>query len=149
MHKNFFQTSDFILYINIIISISLEYFYPTHLWITNNIFFGIIIIIFGWIIIYKSKVEFKKYEQKSGPNNNIDTIINTGIYKYSRNPIYLAVLIINIGLSLILNSVWILIDTIIIAKCLDYFLIRKEEKFLLEKFKEKYIEYRNKTRKWI
>jgi protein-S-isoprenylcysteine O-methyltransferase Ste14 len=149
MHKKFYQTSDFILYINLILSIILEYFYPTKLWIHYNIFFGIMILIVGWLIVYKSKIEFKKYKQKSGLNNDIKEIINTGIYKYSRNPIYLAILIINIGLSLIINSTWMLIDTLIIAWMLNHLLIKKEEVFLENEFKDKYTEYKNKVRKWI
>jgi protein-S-isoprenylcysteine O-methyltransferase Ste14 len=149
MHKKFYQTSDFILYINLILSITLEYFYPTKLWIHYNIFFGIMILIVGWLIVYKSKIEFKKYKQKSGLNNDIKEIINTGIYKYSRNPIYLAILIINIGLSLIINSTWMLIDTLIIAWMLNHLLIKKEEVFLENEFKDKYTEYKNKVRKWI
>lgn len=149
MHKNFFQTSDFILYTNLILSLVLEYFYPTKLWINHNIFFGIIILIIGWLIIYKSKIEFRKYQQKSGPNNDIKEIINTGIYKHSRNPIYLAIIILNVGLSLIFNSLWILIDSLVIAILLDHFLIKKEEKFLENKFGYLYKEYKNKVRKWI
>lgn len=149
MHKNFFQTSDFILYINLALSFTLEYFYPTRLPINHNIFFGLIILLIAWYTIYKSKKEFKKYKQKSGPNNDIREIINTGIYRYSRNPIYLAVLIINTALSLMINSFWILIDTFIIAWMLNHFLIKKEERFLLEKFDNKYIEYKKKARKFI
>ena len=107
------------------------------------------ILIVGWLIVYKSKIEFKKYKQKSGLNNDIKEIINTGIYKYSRNPIYLAILIINIGLSLIINSTWMLIDTLIIAWMLNHLLIKKEEGFLENEFKDKYTEYKNKVRKWI
>ncbi len=149
MHKNFFQTSDFILYSNLILSLALEYFYPTHLWINYNIFFGIIILLTAWVIIYKSKKEFKKYKQKSGPNNDIKEIINTGIYKYSRNPIYLAIIILNVGLSLIFNSVWILIDTLFIAILLNHFLIKKEEKFLENEFGTLYKEYKKKVKRWI
>lgn len=149
MHKKFYQTSDFILYINLILSITLEYFYPTKLWIDYNIFFGIIILIAGWLIVYKSKIEFKKYKQKSGLNNNIKEMINTGIYRHSRNPIYPAILIINIGLSFMINSIWALIDTFVIAWMLNHFLIKKEEVFLGNEFKDKYIEYKNKVRKWI
>lgn len=149
MHKNFFQTSDFILYTNLILSLVLEYSYPTKLWVTYNIFFGIIILIVRWLIIYKSKIEFKNHKQKSGPNNNIKEIIDTGIYKHSRNPIYLAIIILNVGLSLIFNSLWILIDTLIIAILLNHFLIKKEEIFLENEFGTLYIEYKKKVRRWI
>lgn len=149
MHKNFFQTSDFILYSNLTLSLVLEYFYPTHIWINYNVFFGIVIVFISWYIIYKSKVEFMKYKQKSGPGNDIKEIINSGIYKYSRNHIYLAIIILNIGLSLIFNSLWILVDTLIIAILLNHFLIKKEEVFLENEFGDLYLEYKNKVKKWI
>ena len=51
--------------------------------------------------------------------------------------------------SLIINSTWMLIDTFVIALMLNHFLIKKEEVFLTNEFKDKYIEYKNKVRKWI
>lgn len=149
MHKNFFQTSDFILYLNLDIAFVLEYFYPTNFPFRFNIIIGILFLLLAWTIIISSKKEFKKYKQKAGPNNSITNIIDTGIYNYSRNPIYLAVILINIGIALLCNSLWILIDTFIIGICLDYFLIQKEEKFLQNKFGNTFIEYKNKVRKWI
>ena len=149
MHKNFIQTSDFILYINLLIATILEYFYPTNISIKYKLIFGIIILITSWTIIILSKKEFNKYKQKSGPGNNIEKIIDTGIYKYSRNPIYLAVILINISIGFIFNSIWILLDTILIGICLNYFLIQKEEKFLQSKFGNLFTKYKNKVRKWI
>lgn len=149
MHKNFFQTSDFFLYINIIIFTLLEILIPTKIPIYFNVFFGFIILIMAWFMLYLSKREFVKYAQKSGPGNDIKELINTGIYGYSRHPIYLAVLIINIGLSFILNSLWLLFGTIFLAFMLNKFLINKEELFLLGKFGYKYSDYKRKVRKFI
>jgi protein-S-isoprenylcysteine O-methyltransferase Ste14 len=117
------QTSDFILYINLILSLTLEYFYPTNIPIGYRLVFGIVILIISWFVIILSKIEFKKYQQKSGPSNDITNIINTRIYRYSRNQIYLATILINISIGFIFNSIWILVDTIIIGICLNYFLI--------------------------
>ncbi len=149
MHKNFFQTSDFILYSNLVVASILEYFYSTDLHFRFNFILGILILSLSWSIIFSSKIEFKKYKIKAGPNNIVTDIIDTGIYKYSRNPIYLAVILINVGIALLFNSLWIFIDTIFIGICLDYFLIRKEEKFLQSKFGNIFTEYKNKVRKWI
>jgi protein-S-isoprenylcysteine O-methyltransferase Ste14 len=154
-HKSFIKTSDFALATSLLMAILLEYLYRTKITEILNtesdyIFItGVLLIIFAWIIIIKTKQIFRKNLQKTGPGQDISKLITNGIFKYSRNPIYLGVVIINMSLSLIFNSVWLLILTLYVFLYIEYLLIKPEEIFLKENFEVEYKEYCKKTRRWI
>jgi protein-S-isoprenylcysteine O-methyltransferase Ste14 len=111
-------------------------------------YIGIIFCYIGLIIFLLALVSFGKSWRIGIDENNSNDLITTGIFKYSRNPIFLFMDIYFIGIMLIYpNIVFIImaIGTVIGI----HFQILREEKFLLNKFGEKYIEYKNKTRRYI
>jgi protein-S-isoprenylcysteine O-methyltransferase Ste14 len=80
--------------------------------------------------------------------NNSNELITNGMFKYSRNPIFLFMDMYFVGIMLIYpNVVFILLAIGVIAGV--HLQILREEEFLLKKFGEKYIEYKNKTRRYI
>ncbi len=76
-------------------------------------------------------------------------IITQGVYRYSRNPIYLSFSVFFTGLALIFNNVWILISIVPSLCCIHFFIIKKEEGYLEEKFGQEYLDYKNKVRRWL
>ncbi len=150
-HKNIFQTSDFIVYSSILVSLILEWFIPTNLNIpkTISIGIGILLIIISWTIIFTTKYQFKKSNQKTGPNNETMVIIETGLFKYSRNPLYFGMLFLSPALGFIFNSVWLLFALLPIVFLIHHFLIIPEEKYLSKKFGTAYIEYSKRVRRWM
>ncbi len=150
-HKNIFQTSDFITYSTITIALILEWFLPTTLKIntTLSITIGILLIIIAWTIIFTAKYQFKKHDQKSGPNNETTLLIQSGLFAHTRNPIYVGVLLISPALGLIIGSIWLLLATIPIFFLIQHFLIIPEENYLKTKFGDTYIEYCKKVRRWV
>ncbi|MEY4440387.1 MAG: hypothetical protein RLY49_13 [Candidatus Parcubacteria bacterium] len=150
-HKNIFQTSDFIVYTIIILTLVLEWFLPTNLNISKSlsISIGIFILIFSWTIIFTSKYQFKKHNQKSGPNNETTTIIKSGLFSYTRNPIYLGVIFLAPALGFIINSIWLVFVIIPISVLIHFLLIIPEERYLRNRFEKEYEDYCNNTRRWI
>lgn len=150
-HKNFFQTSDFITYTIIIVALILEWFFPTDLNISKNIAIsiGIFVMILSWLIIFTSKHQFKKNNQKSGPNNETITIIKTGLFSYTRNPIYLGVIFIAPALGFIFDSIWLILAIIPVSTLIHFLLIIPEEKYLKNKFGTEYDDYYRKVRRWF
>ena len=75
--------------------------------ISNDIIFGSFMIIIGLIIILSAIILFKKYQTTITPLNpsNATKLITDGIYKFSRNPMYLGLLLVLIGISIILNPI--------------------------------------------
>ncbi|MFQ5994407.1 MAG: methyltransferase family protein [Acidiferrobacterales bacterium] len=78
-----------------------------------------------------------------------DTIVVRGPYRFSRNPIYLSMLLLQIGVGLWANSLWFLILAAISATLLSWGVISREERYLEHKFGTEYSSYMSRVRRWI
>ena len=77
------------------------------------------------------------------------SLVTTGPWKYSRNPLYLALIIMGVGFSLLLSSYTDLAITVVGAVLLHLEVTLHEEKVLDRKFGHTYQAYKSKVRKWI
>ena len=77
------------------------------------------------------------------------TLVTTGPYGYSRNPIYLGVILILLGFAIIVVSVTILVCTITLFLFVWRFFVRWEETTLEEEFGEEYLLYKKQVRRWL
>ena len=113
--------------------------------------FGSIIIIFGMFIILSAVILFKKYKTTITPLNpsNASKLIVIGVYKFSRNPMYLGLLLVLSGISTILNPIGGLLFVPIFILYLTYFQIIPEENAMLDLFKDEFLEYKENVRRWI
>ena len=113
--------------------------------------FGSIIIIFGIIIILSAIILFKKYQTTITPLNpsNATKLITDGIYKFSRNPMYLGLLLVLIGISIILNPIGGLFLIPLFILYLNIFQIIPEENAMINLFKDEFLEYKENVRRWI
>lgn len=150
-HKNILQTSDFIIYTVTIFALILEWLLPSSLNIERviSVGIGVFMIILSWVIIFTAKYQFKKYNQKSGPNNETTEIIKDGLFAHTRNPIYLGVIFLAPALGLIVNSIWLIFSIVPVCILIHFFLIIPEERYLKNKFKDDYVRYCTQVRRWI
>ena len=111
-------------------------------------YIGIILCYIGLVIFLSALISFGKAWRIGIDENNSNELITNGMFKYSRNPIFLFMDIYFVGIMLIYpNIVFILLAIGTIVGI--HLQILREEEFLLKKFGEKYIEYKNKTRRYI
>ncbi len=87
--------------------------------------------------------------QSENPWKPTPSIIESGPYRYTRNPMYLQLVILCIGFALLLRNPWILLLTPIAAWVLQRFAIVPEEEYLERKFGEAYLAYKRRVRRWI
>ena len=79
--------------------------------------------------------------QDENPWKPTPSLIESGPYRFTRNPMYLQLVIICIGFAFILENVWILLLTPLAALALQELAIRPEEAYLEQKFGETYLAY--------
>ena len=119
--------------------------------IRNEIIFGSFMIIIGLVIILSAIILFKKYQTTITPLNpsNATKLITDGIYKFSRNPMYLGLLLVLLGISIIINLTggFFLIPLFILY--LNLFQIIPEENAMVDLFKDEFLEYKENVRRWI
>ena len=76
-------------------------------------------------------------------------IVRTGPYRFSRNPIYLAFSLLQLGISIWANSVWLLATLVGAVALIHYVVIRREERYLERKFGAQYLDYKAAVRRWL
>ena len=102
----------------------------------------------GLIIFLLALISFGKAWRIGIDESNSNELVTSGIFKYSRNPIFLFMDLYFIGILLIYPNIIFMA----LALCMIigiHFQIVREEAFLAGKFGEKYIAYKNKTRRYI
>ena len=77
------------------------------------------------------------------------TVVTTGPYGLTRNPVYLAMLLLYLGIGAVLNSVWILALTWPLGSTLCITAIKPEERYLEQKFLNTYAHYKATVRRWL
>jgi protein-S-isoprenylcysteine O-methyltransferase Ste14 len=134
-----------------VFSLVIEYFFPSTFALKGEVllFLGAVIFVMAAVIIIKAKIEFKKFGQKSEPGEETTKIITTGIFGFSRNPIYLGAALITPAFSLLFDSLWVLFAGAIVVVLFKYLLIIPEERYLLAKFGDEYVAYVKKVRRWL
>ena len=107
-------------------------------------FLGILIIIIAFIIMLVSIKELgRNLSPFPRPKNN-SNLVTTGIYRFTRHPMYYSLIFISIGVFIIKLSIYYLFLTISLALIIK-FKIALEEKYLMNKFKN-YLFYKNKVK---
>jgi protein-S-isoprenylcysteine O-methyltransferase Ste14 len=77
------------------------------------------------------------------------TIVEAGPYRFTRNPIYLGMVLGLIGLAIAFNSLWLLMTLAPFALVIRYGVITREEAYLERKFGDVYRRYRARVRRWL
>ena len=76
-------------------------------------------------------------------------IVRTGPYRFSRNPIYLAFSVFQLGIAVWVNSVWLLATLVGAVALIHHVVIRREEQYLERKFAAQYLDYKASVRRWL
>jgi protein-S-isoprenylcysteine O-methyltransferase Ste14 len=76
-------------------------------------------------------------------------LATAGVYAWSRNPMYLGMVLLCGGVAILLNSFWTLILTIALAVVLQKGVIAPEEAYLERRFGQRYLDYKAKVRRWF
>ena len=139
-----------IFLILMLVAYGAEHFFPISIGNSSGLkYMGVVIVILGICIVILVKRTFKRAETNIEPWKPTSKIISTGIFAYSRNPVYMAFCLASIGVGIFLNSLWILISFIPSAFLVYTIAIKKEELYLEEKFGEEYMHYKNQVRRWL
>jgi protein-S-isoprenylcysteine O-methyltransferase Ste14 len=77
------------------------------------------------------------------------TLVESGPYRFTRNPIYLGMLLSLIGLAIAFNNLWLLTMLVPFAFVLRYGVVAREEVYLERKFGDVYRGYRSRVRRWL
>ena len=133
----------------IVLGIALNWAWPLHFLSPNVRLLGPIVTACAVVLFLLSYREFRAAGTSVRGSERTTTIVRTGPYRFSRNPIYLAFILFVLGLSVWLNNAWLLV-TLVPAVCLiAMVVIPREEKFLERNFNDQYRSYKARVRRWL
>ena len=125
-------------------------FFPAHHGVILD-FLSLLFLISGIILIRTAFVSFKNHQTTINPINLTKTssLVNTGIFKYTRNPMYLGMVFILLSIALKFNLYGGLIVLLLFFSFITKFQIIPEEKAMEKLFGKEYKNYKKTTRRWL
>jgi len=129
-----------------------RHFKPAPLFSENQSFrkyFAIALFVLAFVIFAAAILQFVRNKTHPSPYRPSAALIVAGIYRITRNPIYIAFLMIVIGFAIAANSAWFLMSAIILFLLLHFGVVRREEPYLSAKFGSSYHDYCRRVRRWL
>ena len=126
-----------------------EYLLP--FWYLENLILqkiGWVLLILSLIVVWISQTQMANSWRIGIDENNKTKLVTNGFFSLSRNPIFLGIMIANIGLFLVIPNAFTLL-IISLSTITINTQIRLEEEFLKRKFESEYLDYAEKVRRWI
>jgi len=113
------------------------------------VYLGYLIIIDGMLLALLAFRQFKLAATPIDTSKSVTHMVTSGIYRYTRNPIYLGMILAYLGIALVFNNAWLLAELILLLPTMYLGVILREEKYLERLFEDEYRDYRNRVRRWI
>ena len=110
---------------------------------------GWMAIAIGIALMLWSALEMFRYRTTINPYGKPSSLLQSGPFRFSRNPIYLADTFVYCGVGLLLNSVWPWLLLPLLIVCMQRTVIIHEEHLLLRLFGDHYRLYRQRVRRWL
>jgi len=112
-------------------------------WI-GGIVFVLALALFAWAIATMTRAG------SNVPTNlPTTTIVETGPYRFTRNPIYLGMFLGLVGLAIAFDNLWLLAMLVPFTLAIRYGVVAREEAYLERKFGDAYRQYRARVRRWL
>ena len=128
----------------------IDFIYPSpsmSLWLQLGS--GIAFIVGGVLLIRGSMQSIDQAGTTYNPYAASTALVTSGIYRRTRNPGYLGLAVIQIGLALMIDSPWIAVTTIVAVVIISQFVIKLEEEKLSRAFGQEYQDYLSMVRRWF
>jgi protein-S-isoprenylcysteine O-methyltransferase Ste14 len=133
----------------IVLGIGLNRVWPAHFVLSSLRFLGPSVALCAVLLFLWSFREFRRAGTSVRGSKRTTTIVRTGPYQLSRNPIYLSFVLLVLGLSIWLNDFWLLVTLVPAVGVIAAVVIPREERFLDRTFGDQYSNYKATVRRWL
>ena len=110
---------------------------------------GLIMTFVGFLLGIGAFIEFRKARTTLDPHGSAKQLVTSGIYRFTRNPIYLGFLLMVIGLPLNSGLYWGIVVAPFYILLMNRLVIEREEAYLEKKFGKIYTSYKSQVRRWL
>jgi protein-S-isoprenylcysteine O-methyltransferase Ste14 len=110
---------------------------------------GIVLIVAAAALGIWGERTLKRAGTNVNPREPTLAIVSDGPYRFTRNPLYVALIGLYLGITLAVGTAWPLVFLIPVLLITHYGIIKREERYLVGKFAEPYVAYMKSVRRWI
>ncbi|MDP6404052.1 MAG: isoprenylcysteine carboxylmethyltransferase family protein [Alphaproteobacteria bacterium] len=103
----------------------------------------------GLLIVVLALPKFRRAATPVRPDRPSTALISGGPYRFSRNPLYVALTLAYLGLAVALDSLWVLALLVPVLATMQVGVVAREERYLEAKFGDEYRAYKQTVRRWL
>ena len=115
----------------------------------NERLYGAIVIALAFALALWALIEFFREGTDVRPDKPDSVLLTGGPYRYSRNPLYIVLTLVQITAAIWLDNLWVLLLTPVSVIVITHYAIRREEQYLERLFGQDYLDYRRRVRRWL
>jgi protein-S-isoprenylcysteine O-methyltransferase Ste14 len=109
-------------------------------------FVGVVI----WLVLDgAAMLHFQRARTSMVPMKPTTALVTSGPYRFTRNPMYLGMVVLYAALALSLGVIWAMAFLPLVIFAVDRLVIAREEPYLEAKFGEQYRQYKGRVRRWL
>ncbi len=122
-----------------------------YLWVELRSALSLVLTLTGLALAFAGRSAFKRAKTTANPMRpeQSSALVVDGVYRYTRNPMYLGLLLVLLGFAVYLAALYSLSGPLLFVLYLSYFQIKPEEMMLQQKFGEAYTQYCQRVRRWL
>ncbi|WP_353266602.1 isoprenylcysteine carboxylmethyltransferase family protein [Gemmatimonas sp.] len=110
---------------------------------------GVALGVVGLAVVYTGIISFRRHRTAVYPNRPASTLVASGVYAHTRNPMYVGMTTFYVGGVLLLHSVGALLLLPVVLRLLFVHVVQREEAHLRAAFPEEYARYCATVRRWL
>lgn len=112
-------------------------------------YIGLALTFVGFMLGIGAFMEFRRARTTLDPHGSARQLVTSGVYRFTRNPIYLGFLLMVIGLPMNSGLYWGIVMAPFYMITMTRLVIEREEAYLERKFKAQYTSYTSHVRRWV
>jgi protein-S-isoprenylcysteine O-methyltransferase Ste14 len=133
----------------ILLGVALNYAWPLPFVPSPLRLLGALLVLCAVLLFGLSLREFRAAGTSVRGSQRSTTMVRTGPYRFTRNPIYVSFVLLLLGLAVGLDNLWLVLTLIPAIAFIAVVVIPREERFLEQNFPEQYSSYKSAVRRWL
>jgi protein-S-isoprenylcysteine O-methyltransferase Ste14 len=110
---------------------------------------GLVLVVIGVAFAFSALGIFKKRSTTTIPFERPTSLVMSGPYRFSRNPMYVGLTLIYLGVAGTRAEFWPVIVLPVLLAYVNFIVIPVEEQHLREAFGDSYVQYSARVRRWL
>jgi protein-S-isoprenylcysteine O-methyltransferase Ste14 len=110
---------------------------------------GGVLLFAGLALLFSFERAFHRKATAANPWRPTTAIATDGPYRLTRNPAYVGMALVYLGIALLADALWVLLPLPLVLLIIDRGVIAREERYLERKFGREYLDYKRRVRRWV